>query len=308
MTQTFFDDVAEEWYQRTYDPAGTFEKFPSNRARMEVALGEIERLKVKGRFLDIGCGTGNLVLELLKRGHKTHGIDISSRMIGEAKGQFKKTKLKGNPDDIFTASDLSEYSPADRVDAAVGLGLLEYLDTDGELFTFLRKTVSDGGYAFVECRNELFNLFSGNQYTADIVKKGDYQQLLKEFMRVEKFSPMAAQEIPAAQAGVSRAIGQFLAKDGTSKPWSMPTAKKYTPYPKQMVRRQHTPEKLEQSAKKFGFTLDHVVYWHVHPYPPSFERQFPRIFNKMSYLMAPLGRTPAAAGISSSFLAVLRKQ
>lgn len=308
LTKIFFDDVAGEWYERTYDAAGTFEKFPSNRARMETALGEIQRLTVKGNFLDIGCGTGHLVLELIKRGRNARGIDISPRMIEEAKTHFRKSKLKGNPDDVFAASDLSAYKAVGRVDAAVGLGLLEYLDTDRELFTFLRNILPEGGYAFVECRNELFSLFSGNQYTADMVKRGEYSRLLKEFMRVDRFSTFPSEAIPSRQAAVSREIATFLAKTGSSTSWSVPTSKQYTRYPAGMVRRQHTPEKLEQSAKKYGFKLDHVVYWHLHPYTPSFERHFPRIFNRMSYLMAPLGHTPAAAGISSSFLAVLRKQ
>ena len=89
FAKAFFDEVAQEWHERTYDPAGTFEKFPSNLARMETALGEIPRLKTRGNFLDIGCGTGHLVSQLLNKGHAAWGIDVSPRMIEQAKNILK---------------------------------------------------------------------------------------------------------------------------------------------------------------------------------------------------------------------------
>ena len=75
-----------------------------------------------------------------------------------------------------------------------------------------------------------------------------------------------------------------------------------------MIRRQHTPAVLEASARRYGFRLRHAVYWHAHPYPPRYEAEFPRIYNKLSILMAPLGYTPLGAWLCSSFLAVLKRQ
>jgi hypothetical protein len=75
-----------------------------------------------------------------------------------------------------------------------------------------------------------------------------------------------------------------------------------------MVRRQHTPQDVAASGEKFGFGLEHVVYWHSHPYPPTLEHHFPAVYNKLSYLMGPLGRTAVGAWMCSSFIAVLKKR
>lgn len=308
LTKNFFNEVADEWYERTYDPGGTFQTFPSNRARMEAALREISRLKTKGSFLDIGCGTGHLVTELLKRGVKAQGIDVAPRMVEEARSRLTRLHAKGDPEHIFQVADLADFSPSERYAAAAGLGLLEYLETDVELFRFLKRILRQGGYALVECRNKLFNLFSGNQYTAHLVKDAVFPRLVEEYARVARFSPETYAEIPKLQTKVFRNTAGNLAQALKDKKWFATSTKRYTPYPKTMVRRQHTPEELERSAKKFGLKLEYVVYWHLHPYPPLFERHFPRIYNNIAYLMAPLGRTPAGAGIASSFIAVLKKQ
>jgi len=84
LTKYFFNKVSDEWFERTYDPANEYLKFPSNRVRMGVALGEIERMGLRGKMLDVGCGTGHLVFELLRKGHKAVGIDIAEKMIEQA--------------------------------------------------------------------------------------------------------------------------------------------------------------------------------------------------------------------------------
>lgn len=65
-------------------------------------LGYLQRLisffkknKVK-KVLDIGCGTGDHILQLAKNGFFVYGIDSSEEAIALAKQKFKSSKLKGN--------------------------------------------------------------------------------------------------------------------------------------------------------------------------------------------------------------------
>jgi ubiquinone/menaquinone biosynthesis C-methylase UbiE len=60
------------------------------------------------RVLDIGCGTGNLTLKYLRRGHHVTALDISSAMISILKSKVASTDLNrieflvGDAEDILT--------------------------------------------------------------------------------------------------------------------------------------------------------------------------------------------------------------
>lgn len=53
-----------------------------------------EARKVKGKILEIACGTGRIYLDLLKRGMDVYGIDISKEMLNVLKEKAKKEGLK----------------------------------------------------------------------------------------------------------------------------------------------------------------------------------------------------------------------
>ena len=188
------------------------------------------------------------------------------------------------------------------------LGLLEYLDTDKELFSALEKIVVKGGYALVECRNKFFNLFSGNNYILSICESNQLKNLISSLYEVEKFSPLTDKEIPRVQKLVAASIEKFLEKSIGKKEWEAVIQKKYTKYPEKMLRRQHTPQELARVSKKFGFELEYVVYYHLHPYPPRYEKKFPQIYNKISELMTPLGQTSLGAVSGSAFIGILKKK
>ena len=306
ITKDFFNQVSGEWFGRTYDPAGKYLTFPGNKIRMEVALEEISRLGIKGRALDIGCGEGQLVIELLKKGINAEGIDIAEDMIKGAKDNLKKSKVRKNPDEVFRSIDLDRFKVSKQYDIATGLGLLEYLDTDKEFFSMVAPVVHNGGYVLAECRNKFFNLFSANQYTVKL--KNELPELIKELNDSIKYSPVPPKKIPMTQLAVSSGISKFLSVAVKNREWLSNSVPHYTNYPPKMVRRQHTPQEIEASAKKYDFKLEYVVYWHPHPYPPVYGKNFPRIFNKISHLMNPLGRTPLGAWMCSSFIAVFRKR
>lgn len=311
LTKGFFNQVANEWLERTYDPKHNYMKFPVNRLRKDVALAEIERLdlETKIKTMDIGCGTGQLVVDLLNKGFEAYGIDIADKMILEANKSLLKSKIKKlNRKEIFKVADIDDLNlNGEQYHLVTALGLLEYLDTDKELFEVLNKIVVSKGYALVECRNIFFNLFSGNDYILSICKSGQLKNLISSLYEVEKFSPLADKEIPKVQKLVAASVGNFLKESVGKKEWKTVVQKKYTKYPQKMLRRQHTPQELAKMAKKFGFVLEYVIYYHLHPYPPRYEKFFPQIYNKISELMTPLGQTSLGAVSGSAFIGVLKK-
>ena len=48
----------------------------------------------KLKILDLGMGTGNHLINLIKKGHKVDGVELSLDMIGIAKKRLKKIYLK----------------------------------------------------------------------------------------------------------------------------------------------------------------------------------------------------------------------
>lgn len=308
LTRSFFNRVAGEWFERTYDPRAEYRRFPSNRVRMELALREVLRLKLKGPFLDVGCGTGEIVLKLLRSDMQCVGIDNAERMIAIARSKLAREIPSADPEKVFQVSDLTEFRASPRIYRNVfALGLLEYLSDDAELFRLLGRIIPRGGRALVECRNKLFNLASLNHYTRKIAESREFPKLLNDLETVARFSRLSASAIPDVAEETTRAMSSFLRRALRDKKWRETATKDYKSYPSPMVRRQHTPQDLERSARKWGFTIQYVVYWHIHPFLPSFEARFPRIFNKLSVLMGPMGETPIGATLGSSFLAVLKR-
>lgn len=307
LTRDFFNKVAGEWIHRTYDPDSTYDKFPSNRARMEVALKEIDRLKLTGRMLDIGCGAGQTVIELLKKHNDAYGIDASEGMIAIARENLMKSDSKKISQDIFRVADIGELAPGcTRYRVVTALGFLEYLNNDGELFSVLERIILRGGYAIVGSRNKLFNLFSVNEHTN--AQKRNLTRLLKDFAESEQYSPTSTRQIPEVYARVYADINAFLQKSGKDKRMRSKDVRTFSSFPRKLALRSHTPRELAYSAKKYNFRLERIVYYHAHPCPPAYGREFPRFYNKLSLLMAPLGYTPLGAWMCSGLVAVLRKK
>jgi SAM-dependent methyltransferase len=81
-----------------------------------------ERDIIKGRILDLACGTGVLAIELAQCGHRVHGIDISAEMIEKARAKsaglsnisfdiqdMTRFKIEGNFDLIACTFDSINY-------------------------------------------------------------------------------------------------------------------------------------------------------------------------------------------------------
>lgn len=72
-----------------------------------------ERAIAQARVLDLACGTGILAIELAKRGHFVHGIDISPEMI-----ELAKQKSMDLPNVSLDVQDMAEFSVEDEFDLA----------------------------------------------------------------------------------------------------------------------------------------------------------------------------------------------
>lgn len=307
ITKAYFDEVSEDWFRRAYDPENTFIAFPTGKVRQGITISEMKKLNTGKRVIDLGCGTGQLVIELLKIGYDVIGIDNSPKMIAEARNLLAKELLRLDGSEIFQIRNCINQDITDRFDVVTAMGVLEYLEDDFAFFKAINSLLKDKGFAFIECRNRLFNINSGNQYTLSESESGVLKELILQLDSIKKYSPVSIEEIIEIQANVFKEIAENIEKESDAKiltPGEIPVLKEY---PTKMVRGQYTPKKIEEFAKKVGLNLKYVIYYHCHPYLPRYEKLFPTVFNRIAFLMQPLGYTMLGSTISSAFVAVIEK-
>jgi hypothetical protein len=163
-------------------------------------------------------------------------------------------------------------------------------------FSNLSEMLKDSGLAFIESRNKLFNLFSANQYTLN----SDIPYLLDELEKSKCYSPITD------EADISRLITKIysdinLSASANSENSNLPTEK----YPFDLP--QYSPNELNGIVSKSGLKIRHVIYYHAHPFLPAFQKNMLPTFNKLAIAMQPLGSTPIAATMFSSFVAIVEK-
>ena len=104
--------------------------------------------RVRGqRVLDIGCGTGPLVGELLRRGRDAIGVDSSPEVVAEARRRYG---------DRFTVGSVTSLPyPDESVDAATLIEVVEHLD-DAALDSAIReahRVIRSGGHLVITTPN-----------------------------------------------------------------------------------------------------------------------------------------------------------
>ncbi|MFH1314431.1 MAG: class I SAM-dependent methyltransferase [Candidatus Eisenbacteria bacterium] len=101
-----------------------------------------------GNVLDIGCGPGVMVADLLNRGCTVRGIDTSEKMIDLARAKLEKTEGKTRAQ--FSVGDIENLQfPDADFDAVICMGVLEYLLSDRRAIKEMARVVKPGGTVII---------------------------------------------------------------------------------------------------------------------------------------------------------------
>ncbi len=134
---TFWDKIARDYAARPLDDPAAFERKIEVMKRL---LGPTDTV------LDIGCGTGSLVLRLAPFAAQVHGLDLSSEMVGIARD---KASAQGAANVTFHVGPFDEslsVFPAESLDGVSACSLLHLVEDRARALAGMFRLLKPGGF------------------------------------------------------------------------------------------------------------------------------------------------------------------
>ncbi len=122
---------------------------PWDIGRAQPAFVELANAgQIKGSVLDVGCGTGDNVLEMAERGHDAWGVDIVPMAIDQAKAKARLRVL--DKECTFLVGDALELEHLNRTfDTVIDCGLFHaFSDPERQLYAQQLAAVTGPGALF----------------------------------------------------------------------------------------------------------------------------------------------------------------
>lgn len=142
----YFDAVAPEYFDRYREQSPGGHALRERKARVLELLGN-----PPGRVLDIGCGPGVLVRDLLDRGLEVWGLDASPAMIAQCRTRFREL-----PGAHFTVGDASRlHFPDGFFDVVMCIGALDRIHAYAAAVSEMTRVVRQGGIVLISFPNLL---------------------------------------------------------------------------------------------------------------------------------------------------------
>ena len=145
-----YDRRADEW--RTIYAGQSFHDHTIRR-RLEITLGLVDGHGAgTGEALDVGCGAGQLLVELGRRGYAVSGCDVAPAMVTTSREALARAGLDGT----VTEADATRLPFEDgRFAVVTALGLIEYLARPAAGLAELARVLAPGGHLVVTSPNPL---------------------------------------------------------------------------------------------------------------------------------------------------------
>jgi ubiquinone/menaquinone biosynthesis C-methylase UbiE len=288
QTNRYFSSAASEWQRKSVDGAGAYNIVGGrNRAAMDV----IARTESAKGFLDVGCGTGQLVIEAARRGLKSDGNDFAPEMIVQCEANAKAAGVQAR---FFGGSFFEAPFEDQSYDVISAQGFIEYIspqETD-EFFARCFRMLRPGGAIAVGSRNRLFNIFSLNDFTRLEGEMGTLGTLIAEATALQQSKTPEAAWL--ALRRYERIDPQFDIHPITGIPVT--------------TRYQFSPADLAYRLRRSGLTPRALYPVHYHGLPTAFMADHGQLHVELASLMGEIGlRDHRLVPCSSSFVVEARR-
>ncbi|MFX1384655.1 MAG: class I SAM-dependent methyltransferase [Promethearchaeota archaeon] len=261
----YFQKHAHEWAVKA--KGKSLEKFNLIKERNDYVLNRLKNLKKKDLTLDIGCGTGDLVIEIAKKNIHSIGVDFAEDMIKIA----KKNALKNNAHLAeFICQSIFEYDfEKHEYDLISANGFIEYISIEelNLLLELCHNGLKSGGSLVLGSRNRLFNVFSMNEFTEVEIAQNSINALILESIawingiKIEDIINM--ESLPLENLKQEQKITNINIS----------------------MRYQFTPLQLIKLLKEKGFKVVHIYPIHIHGVVPKFKDLYPAVHKNIALLL-----------------------
>lgn len=131
----FWDDLAEDYAKKPLpNPDATARKLAITRGL----------LAPEHRLLDVGCGTGTIVLDLADAVAEAHGVDLSPAMIAIAERKAAAAKVTNARFHAQPAGDLASFDDA-AFDCVCAYNILHLVEDPAKLLVAMHRVLAPGG-------------------------------------------------------------------------------------------------------------------------------------------------------------------
>ncbi len=283
----YFNKCAKEWGEKAAIHSEDFVNITKQRNDyvLKVALGR----EKTGLVLDVGCGTGELVIDACKQDISAVGIDFAQEMIDICEENAKKESCAGYK--FLCSSIFDSPLEANKYDVIAANGFIEYIPYD-KFYKFLEicfNALTENGSLVLSSRNRLFNIFSLNKFTQREIDDSNFSLLMKESLKITNLKDL--KELFELE--------------------SAPLQKEDTVHPKTGInvstRYQFTPLQLMNILKSKGFETEQISPIHIHGVLPSFKDKHPKVHAGIANLLQTYEDDLSLVPNASSFMIHARK-
>lgn len=288
QAQTYFRSAASGWQRKA---VGREAEYNLIDGRNQVVLSVLDTLPEARRLLDVGCGTGQLVVDAARRGIDATGVDFAKEMVDQCETNRRAAGVKAT---FIKASFFDLPIKTEHYDIVSAQGFIEYIAPDEmeEVFARSARMLRPNGALVVGSRNRLFNALSLNAFTSMELALGMLEALIRQSMVLH---------MSETQDAALAALREFERID---------------PQPKQHpgtgigvdIRYQYTPAELICRLRTHGLAPHALYPVHFHGLPIKVKADHPGVHAELATLIGTIAnKDQRIIPLCSTFVLVARK-